>query len=135
MTNNNKWVKFSDYMKELKQKDPDSYNEIKEYSDIYGEISADYGKTLPKFKSIDEYTNWLKSPEGKNHLKMLKKFEVEADKQLKKRGGYRQNAGRKTQYTQKLEKRLTLNLTAEQAQKLQKLGGQNWIREKINESA
>jgi hypothetical protein len=45
---------------------------------------------IPEFSNPEDYCQWLETPQGKKYAKALEDIRTEV-----KRGGYRQNAGRK----------------------------------------
>lgn len=105
--NKNKGIPFSKIMEELKKTNPDEYEAIKQYSDIFANKAESYKKeiNMPEFITPEEYYSWLKStPEGKKHFKNLKKLEKESEAEfIKKHGGARQGAGRKKIYENRVK--------------------------------
>ena len=86
---------------------------MNELNKIRAEKIKEYRKlhNVPEFSNPDDYHKWLETEEGKEYAKALEEIRNE----VKGRGGYRANAGRKKLYSDRiaLNKRIsksTVNL-------------------------
>lgn len=73
---------------------------MNEVNKIRAEKIKEYRKlhNIPEFSNSDDYHKWLETGEGKEYIKELEKIRNEVIKEVKGRGGYRANAGRKKLY-------------------------------------
>lgn len=73
---------------------------MKEVNKIRAERIKKYREqhSIPEFSNPDDYHKWLETPEGKKYARELENIRNE----VKGRGGYRPNAGRKKIYPERI---------------------------------
>jgi len=95
----------TDLLNEIKENDPERYNQINEAVKIRAEKIKEYKKqhNIPEFNNPEEYAKWLETSEGKEYAKELERIRNEADHEVRGRGGKREGSGRKKLYKNRVK--------------------------------